>query len=56
MLCTMASLAVSSALWMTATSANPIGVQIARDYKVDIDFGKWLLAACVPARSVGTGS
>ena len=49
MFCTMASLAVSSALWMTATSANPIGVQIVRDFKVDIDFGKWLLAACVPA-------
>ncbi|HSM89077.1 MAG TPA: SLC13 family permease, partial [Desulfobacterales bacterium] len=30
MFCTMASLAVSSAFWMTATSANPIGVQIAR--------------------------
>ena len=28
MFCAMASLAVSSALWMTATSANPIGVQI----------------------------
>ena len=30
MFCTMASLAVSSALWMTATSANPIGIQMAR--------------------------
>ena len=30
MFCAMASLAVSSALWMTATSANPIGVQIAQ--------------------------
>ena len=49
MFCTMASLAVSSALWMTATSANPIGVQVVRDFKVDISFGKWLLAACVPA-------
>jgi divalent anion:Na+ symporter, DASS family len=28
MFCTMASLAVSSALWMTATSANPIGIQL----------------------------
>jgi DASS family divalent anion:Na+ symporter len=34
---------------MTATSANPIGVQIVRDFKVDVGFGKWLLAACVPA-------
>jgi divalent anion:Na+ symporter, DASS family len=37
MFCSMASLAVSSALWMTATSA------------VEIGFGKWLVAASVPA-------
>jgi len=49
MFCTMASLAVSSALWMTATSANPIGVQIARDFGLAIGFGKWLLVASVPA-------
>jgi DASS family divalent anion:Na+ symporter len=45
----MASLAVSSALWMTATSANPIGVQIARQAGLQISFGSWLLASCVPA-------
>ena len=49
MFCAMASLAVSSALWMTATSANPIGIQIARDFGIEIGFGKWLIAACVPA-------
>ncbi len=49
MFCTMASLAVSSALWMTATSANPIGVQVVREFGIEIGFGKWLLAACVPA-------
>lgn len=49
MYCSMASLAVSSALWMTATSANPIGVQIARDLGIGIDFGVWLLTASVPA-------
>jgi DASS family divalent anion:Na+ symporter len=49
MFCAMASLAVSSALWMTATSANPIGIQIARDFGIGIGFGKWLIAACVPA-------
>ena len=48
MFCTMASLAVSSALWMTATSANPIGIQLARDFGIQIGFGKWLLASCVP--------
>ena len=49
MFCGMASLAVSSALWMTATSANPIGVQIARDFGLSINFGKWLFVASVPA-------
>ena len=49
MFCTMASLAVSSALWMTATSANPIGIQVARQYGIQIGFGKWLVASCVPA-------
>ncbi len=49
MFCTMASLAVSSALWMTATSANPIGVQIARQSGFSVGFGSWFLAASVPA-------
>lgn len=49
MFCAMASLAVSSALWMTATSANPIGIQVAQDFGIEIGFGKWLIAACVPA-------
>jgi len=49
MFCTMASLAVSSALWMTATSANPIALQIVRESGVEIGFGKWLLVASVPA-------
>jgi DASS family divalent anion:Na+ symporter len=49
MFCTMASLAVSSALWMTATSANPIGVQLVRKAGVDITFFKWFMAASLPA-------
>jgi divalent anion:Na+ symporter, DASS family len=49
MFCGMASLAVSSALWMTATSANPIGVQLVREFGIKIGFGKWLLTASVPA-------
>lgn len=49
MFCAMASLAVSSALWMTATSANPIGIQVAREFGLEIGFGKWLIAASVPA-------
>ena len=49
MFCGMAGLAVSSALWMTATSANPIGIQIAGEFGLKIGFGSWLLAASVPA-------
>jgi DASS family divalent anion:Na+ symporter len=49
MFCTMASLAVSSALWMTATSCNPIGVQIAQKAGLEISFGKWMLASAVPS-------
>lgn len=49
MFCTMASLAVSSALWMTATSANPIGIQLAREFGIQIGFGKWIVASSVPA-------
>jgi DASS family divalent anion:Na+ symporter len=49
MFCGMASLAVSSALWMTATSANPIGIQVAQQFGVEIGFGKWLITASVPA-------
>jgi len=49
MFATMASLAISSALWMTATSANPIGVQLVRDAGVDINFFKWFITASVPA-------
>src|SRR5215470_13588079 len=49
MFCGMASLSVSSALWLTGTSANPIGVEIAERYGLQIGFGSWLVAACVPA-------
>ncbi|HKQ24863.1 MAG TPA: DASS family sodium-coupled anion symporter [Burkholderiales bacterium] len=48
MFCGMASLAISSALWLTATSVNPIGAQIAAQFGVDIGFGRWLIAASVP--------
>jgi divalent anion:Na+ symporter, DASS family len=48
MFCCMASLSVSSALWMTAMVANPLGAEIARGAGVEISFGRWLLASCVP--------
>ena len=45
----MASLATSSALWLTTTSANPIGIQVAREFGLEIGFGKWLITASLPA-------
>jgi DASS family divalent anion:Na+ symporter len=44
----MVSLSVSSALWLTAMAANPLGAEIARPFGVEISFGSWLLAASVP--------
>ena len=44
----MASLSLSSALWLTAMAANPLGTEIARNFGVQIGFGSWLLAASVP--------
>ncbi len=35
MFCGMASLAVSSVLWLTAASTNPIGVSVAKQYGLD---------------------
>ena len=44
----MASLTLSSALWLTAMAGNPLGAEIAREYGVNIGFVSWLLAASVP--------
>jgi DASS family divalent anion:Na+ symporter len=44
----MASLSVSSALWLTAMVANPLGAEIARGVGVHIGFARWFLAASVP--------
>ena len=44
----MTSLTLSSALWLTAMAGNPLGAEIAKKNGVDINFGSWLIAACVP--------
>src|SRR3954469_833134 len=44
----IASLSVSSAFWLTAMAANPLGAEIARPFGVEIGFGSWMVAACVP--------
>lgn len=49
MLCGMSSISLSSALWLTATSANPIGVELAQKFGVNVTFGSWFIAASVPA-------
>ena len=49
MFCGMSSLAVSSALWMTATSANPIAMQVAREFGVTVSFGHWFVASSIPS-------
>jgi DASS family divalent anion:Na+ symporter len=48
MFCGMASLSVSSALWLTATSGNPIAVSLAEPYGVKINFGSWIVASSIP--------
>jgi DASS family divalent anion:Na+ symporter len=48
MLSGIASLSLSSALWLTAMAANPLGAEIARPFGVQISFGSWLIAASVP--------
>jgi DASS family divalent anion:Na+ symporter len=42
------SLSLSSALWLTAMAANPLGTEMARAFGVEIGFGSWLLAASIP--------
>jgi DASS family divalent anion:Na+ symporter len=44
----MASLTLSSALWLTAMAGNPLGAEMAGKYGVSISFGSWLVAASVP--------
>src|ERR1700704_6225232 len=48
MFCGMASLSVSSALWLTATSGNPIAVSLAEHYGVKINFGLRIFLASFP--------
>ena len=48
MFCGIASLSVSSALWLTATSGNPIAVGLAEHYGVKINFGSWIVASSIP--------
>jgi len=44
----IASLSLSSGLWLTAMAANPLGTEIARGFGVEIGFASWLIASSVP--------
>jgi DASS family divalent anion:Na+ symporter len=50
----IASLSLSSALWLTAMAANPLGAEMARRVGVQISFGSWLLAASLPTLAAMT--
>jgi DASS family divalent anion:Na+ symporter len=51
MMNSMAGIAISSSLWLTAMASNPVGAGIASQMGVDITFGSWFKAAIVPALS-----
>ncbi len=44
----LASLSLSSTLWLTAMVGNPLGAEMARRFGVSVSFGSWVLAASVP--------
>ena len=48
MMTSMAGLGLSSALWLTAMAANPVGAAIARQQGVDLTFVSWFVASSVP--------
>ncbi len=45
----IASLTISSGLWLTAMAGNPAAAQIARGFGVEIGFGSWLVASSLPS-------
>lgn len=48
MFCGMASLCLSSGLWLTAMAGNALGVEIAKNFGLTITFGSWFIAALPP--------
>jgi len=48
MFCAMATLSLSSALWLTAMAGNPLGAEIGKSLGFRISFGSWLIASLVP--------
>lgn len=48
MMTSMAGLGLSSALWLTAMAANPVGAAIAARQGVELGFASWFIASSVP--------
>ncbi len=48
MMNSMAGIAISSSLWLTAMASNPIGAGIAAQMGINITFGSWFKAAIIP--------
>ena len=48
MMAGIASLSLSSGLWMTAMATNPAGAALAKQQGVAVTFGSWTLAALLP--------
>lgn len=48
MFCGMATLSLSSALWLTAMAGNPLGAEVGKTLGFNVSFGSWLLASAVP--------
>jgi DASS family divalent anion:Na+ symporter len=46
--CGMATLSLSSGLWLTAMAGNPLGAEIGKPLGFKVSFGSWLLASSVP--------
>ena len=48
MFCGMATLSLSSALWLTAMAGNPLGAEIGKSLGLTVSFGSWLAASILP--------
>lgn len=48
MFCGMATLSLSSALWLTAMAGNPLGAEIGKSLGLNVSFGSWLVASILP--------
>ena len=48
MFCGMATLSLSSALWLTAMAGNPLGAEVGKSLGFTVSFGSWLVASSVP--------